>query len=147
MTRQLQALVDELLGVFDAIQVDLADRQEAADAIHIHGQPAFVGGSHAGLDDHPFGHARPVGVNGNPLSGKKQEAIGLVISFDVDVYLAAQGGGAFRKLRQRHYALAAAAGDMDEHVAAVHGEDLALLSARLSRLGGRLSFAPGKVAV
>lgn len=50
-----QPLVDELLRLLDAVEVDLADRHEAADAVDIHRQAALVGLGHAGLDDHALG--------------------------------------------------------------------------------------------
>src|SRR5262249_32264438 len=50
-----QPLVDVLVRVLDAVQVDLADRHEAADAVDVNLQAALVGGGDAGLDDHVRG--------------------------------------------------------------------------------------------
>src|SRR5262249_58887321 len=57
-----QALADVLLGVLDAVQVDLADRHEAADAVDLHRQAALVGAGDDGLDDHDRVHARPIAL-------------------------------------------------------------------------------------
>ena len=55
-----QLLVDELLRLLDAVQVDLADRQEAADAVDVDAQAALVGAGDAGLDHLADLDRRPV---------------------------------------------------------------------------------------
>src|SRR5262249_22228750 len=63
-----QSLVNELLGVLDAIQVDLADGHETTEAVDVDRQAALVRLGNAGLDDHALGDAVPVGVDGGPLA-------------------------------------------------------------------------------
>jgi hypothetical protein len=77
-------LVDVLLQVLDPVQVDLADRHEAADAVDVHRQPAVVGGGDAGLDELALGDAVPVGVDGRPPAREQQHAVG-VEALDVDL--------------------------------------------------------------
>src|SRR5262245_60578401 len=57
-----QALVDVLLGVFDSVQVDLADRHEPANAIDVYGQTPLVDTRDAGFDGHADRDARPIGL-------------------------------------------------------------------------------------
>src|SRR5206468_1086323 len=46
-----QFLVHVLFDVLDAVEIDLANGQKAADAVHIHSQAALVRAGDAGLDD------------------------------------------------------------------------------------------------
>src|SRR5262249_2054005 len=112
-----QPLVDELLGVLDAVQVDLADGQEAADAVDVDRQPALVRAGDSGLDHLANVDGGPVGLGGGALAGEDQEAVGRVVALDLDFDLAADGRHAFGELRGRQDALAAAAGHLDENVA------------------------------
>src|SRR5262249_41051225 len=122
-----QPLVDELLGVFDAVEIYLADGHEATDAVDIDGEATLVGGRDAGLDGHAGGDARPVGFDGGALARQDQDAVGVVEPLDGDFDLGANGGRSFGELQQRQNALRAAAGQVDKDVLAVDAEDLALL--------------------
>src|SRR2546423_948478 len=56
-----QPLIDVLFRLLDAIEVDLADGHEAANAVDVDGESALVGFGDAGFDDHALGDAGPVG--------------------------------------------------------------------------------------
>ena len=55
-----QPLADELLGVFDAVDRDLAHRDEAADAGDLAFEAAFVGAGDGDFDDLAFAHFVPI---------------------------------------------------------------------------------------
>src|SRR3712207_8264831 len=46
-------------------------RHEPADAVDVDGEAALVRLDDAGLDNHPLGDARPVGLDGGPLAGQQ----------------------------------------------------------------------------
>src|SRR5262249_4096121 len=75
----LEPLVDVLLGLFDAVEVDLADGHEAANAVDIDGESALVGLGDAGLDDHALGDAVPVGMDRGAAARQQQQTIGRVV--------------------------------------------------------------------
>src|SRR5262249_58096862 len=124
-----ELVVDELIRVLDAGAVDLADRHEAADAVDLDGQAALVGFDDAGLDGHPLGDAGPVGMDGGAAARQDQEAVLGVVALDGDINFGPNLGRAIGKLLHGQDALAAAAGDFDEDIGAVHGDDGPLLAA------------------
>src|SRR5262249_16656159 len=123
-----QFLVDELLEVLDAVEVDLADGHEAADAVDVHRQPALLGSPDAALDDHSDGHSAPVRLDARPSAREQQEPVG-VVALDDDLYLVPDVWRAFLELHERQHALGAAA-DVDEDVLAADADDLALARPR-----------------
>ena len=76
--------------VFDAEQLDLADRHEAADAVDIDLQAALVGAGDLRLDEHADGDDRPVGLDRRALARQDEQAVG-VVALDVDLEFGADG--------------------------------------------------------
>src|SRR5437764_994751 len=62
-----QPLVDVLIGVLDAVEVDLADRHEAADAVDVDFQAPLVDAGDSAFDGHALGDTGPVGMDGSAL--------------------------------------------------------------------------------
>ena len=121
-----QPLIDERGEVLDAIQGDLADRDEAADVVDFAFQPAGVVAGHADLDQGPFDQVGPI-VDLHRLVRQAQfvEAVFGVEPLDDHLHQIAGHGGRV-ELPQRDDALLAAL-ELDEHVVAADGHHAAAL--------------------
>ena len=135
----LELLIDVGRGILDPRQVDLADRQEAADAVDVDFEAALDGLGHPGFDDHALSEGFPVGVDGRAFAPEQLNAFFRIEA--VDDHLD-------RRTRQRQVALElvdgehalALASQVDEDALAAHADDLAGAQARaafLASLVGR----------
>ena len=78
----LEFLIDVGRGILDPREVDLADRQEAANAVDVDFEPALDGLGHSGFDDHALSKRFPVGVDGRAFSAEDLDAFFRIETID-----------------------------------------------------------------
>src|SRR5262249_36977301 len=122
---RLEFLVQVDRGVIDSRQIDLADREEGADAVDIDFEAPLDGLGRAGLDDHSLLQVLPVGLDRRALEAQQLDSfLGVkAIDDDLDGRAGLREVAAFELLyRDDPLALAA---QIDEYVLAAHAEDRA----------------------
>jgi hypothetical protein len=77
-----ELLVEVDRGIFHAIDVDLTDGQEPADAIHHDLEPALVDLGRSGLDDQSLAEIRPVGLDRRALKREDEQPFFMVEPID-----------------------------------------------------------------
>ena len=144
VTIDAELLADVDRGVLDAVDVDLADRQEAADAVDLDVEAPLVRLGDLGLDDQALAQVLPVGLDGRPLQGEQEDALGGVEAVDVDLDHVAGLGERLAELLDGDDPFALGA-QVDEDALAPDADDLALLQAGARLLAPRALLDVGPV--
>ena len=138
---RLEFLVHVRRGVLDPRQVDLADRQEAADAVDVDLEAPLDDLGGPGLDDHALPEVLPVGLDRRTLEAEELDAFLGVEPIDDDLDARARLGDltAFELVdRQDPLALAP---QVDEDALAADADDLAGAEPRAAFLARASRFA------
>ncbi len=116
-----------MFQILDAVDVDLAGRNEGANVIHFAFQAAFVVPGDAGLDDHALGDIAPIGGHDGRVGQRKLIQPFLAVKTRDDDLEDLPDLGRLGELSQRQHTLIAPA-QLDEHVVVVNGENLCLMA-------------------
>ena len=125
----LEFLIDVGRGILDPREVDLADWQEAADAVDVDFEPALDGLGHSGFDDHALSQGVPVGVDGRAFSAQDLDSFFGIETVDDHLDRRARQRQVALELVDRENSLALTT-EIDEDALAANADDLAGSQAR-----------------